>query len=105
MDNRQNTIVLFEDKGAADFFERLRPELGLEDVAFVVGGGWTKTYRRYEELARENDPRQIVPVLDADTITESPPRARTILRNPNLFRFSLDFEWAFDDWMLTDAIA
>jgi hypothetical protein len=103
--NRRETIVLFEDKGAEDFFERLRPELGLENVVFRVGSGWIPTYKCYEELAQENDPRQIIPVLDADTITDPPPRTRTILRNPNLFRFSVDFEWAFDDWMLTDAIA
>lgn len=98
-------LVLFEDKGAADFFEQLRPELGLMNVIFEVGGGWTKTYQRYDELALQVESRQIVPVLDADTITNRQPIARTILRNPNLFRFSKDFEWAFEDWMLADAIA
>lgn len=100
----QKVVVLFEDKGTANFFERLRGELGLERVTLEVGGGWTKTYRRYEQLAQHNDPMQIVPILDADTITKHAPSTRAILRNPNKFRFSHDFEWAFCDWMLADAI-
>ena len=53
--NGGRTLVLFEDKGAADFFERLRSELGLNRVTFEVGGGWTNTYELYEKLARQID--------------------------------------------------
>jgi len=99
--------VLVEDDGLEVFLSRtLELTLILSDLIVVIPcGGWTGVFAYYERLVDSGcDPKQIVPILDADTIEERSPRERAVLDSPNLFRLSQDLEFAFENWMLAEAL-
>lgn len=99
--------VLVEDDSLAEFLARTLEvtRIGLASVDVIACGGWTGVFAHYDRLIKSGcNPKQIVPVFDADTIEQRPPRKRAVLDNPNLFRLSYDLESAFENWMLAEAL-
>jgi len=99
--------VLVEDDGLAAFLGRtleLTP-VHLASIKVIPCGGWSGVFARYEHLTQAGcSPQQIVPVLDANKIGERFPRERAVLDSLNLFRLSYDLEFAFENWMLAEAL-
>ena len=99
--------VLLEDDGLVEFFKITLPitPLTVPAIQVLPGHGWGKLFAEYERLLEAGcDPRHIVPVLDADTITEKLPSGRRVLKNPNLFRLEKDLESAYEPWMFAEML-
>jgi WD40 repeat protein len=101
--------VLVEDDGLEYMLNGFLPILNIphHDVKVISGRGWTKLFSTYEQLTNQTgiSPGIIIPVLDADTIQENRPKGKSdVLDNPNLFRLNFDLEFAFDNWILAEAL-
>lgn len=99
--------VLVEDDSLAEFLNHTLELTALRSVSveIIPCGGWNGVFIHYESLVQSGlDPNWIVPIFDADTIEEHLPRKRSVLDNQNLLRLSYDLEFAFENWMLAEAL-
>jgi len=99
--------VLVEDNSLAQFLDRTLTLTMLRSMPLKVipCGGWNGVFTQYERLIQnECAANQIVPILDSDTIERRVPRKSTLLDNLNLFRLSYDLEYAFENWMIAEAL-
>jgi len=101
-------VLLVEDSGFCESFPAILNATSIanakHDVHVIDGAGWTKLYLLYNKLVDNGiDAARIIPLLDADTLGQNPPRS-TIHQNPQIFRFQVDFEFEFatGDCMLLD---
>lgn len=101
--------IIVEDDGLAHI---LRETLAMtllpvpEEINIVEGGGWTSMFVRYNELIEKGvDSTRIIPILDGDTVADRNPRSgNDMLLNPSLVRLYKDLEYAYDNWMVAEAI-
>src|SRR6266508_4841266 len=100
--------VLVEDDSLAAFLDRTLELTSLRSTSLevIACGGWTGVFAHYAHLIQAGrEPKRIVPVLDADTIEQRAPYERAVLDSPNLIRLSYDLEFAFENWMLSEALS
>lgn len=99
--------VLVEDDSLAEFLTHTLELTSLRSISvkIIACGGWNGVFIHYESLVKSGlDANWIIPIIDADTIEEHLPRKRAVLDNPNLLRLSYDLEFAFENWMLAEAL-